>query len=682
MAVIWSAVAGAQEQMLPVMTVTDFSGEYEPAVLSNGFIGLRPGKNPYEECPVYVAGYVQRHEIFGSSRLAQCPNPIRTMIYVDGEELELLPQKQSLDMSCGEFTTTMRACLHGTPVLNVESVLFACRSVPGLVVQHVTITPTASVDVKIQIVPEIVPENGSVYCRAPYYEAEKWDYMIGLSSEYSKLGMASASSTGDMVAEGPGIYLIENAVPGRRYEMSQFVSLVPDAYSDQPEESAARICRWGKMNGYEKIRSGNVRSWEEIWKSRIRIIGDPEAQRITDIAFFYLHGEANPLGRLSIPCFGLSRGANYQGHIFWDADAWMLLPLAVTSPDSGRCIVEFRYDKLEEARDNARLYGYSGAQYPWQSATVIKGESCPCSAPTGWAEQHISCHVALAQWEYCQISGDNEYMEQKAFPVIRGVADWIASRGEWSDKGFEIKGAMGADESIEQVDNSSHINLAARKVMDCALKCAGELGYADTLSWHNVKESIYIPEHKGVVLPYENAEFVPHGKLYSLGMLQYLFVHVPEIPEKTYLRTFEFEDSARRVLDPSPSVPASPGCPGFASFPMSVASAFIGERETARTIFTNAWQEYYLPPFGLVSEYMHNDFGNYITSYGSLLQAVLFGYTGLRVTDDDNWAVYEATLPEGWERIECDRFYVHGKCARMSARNGEKATLSFAGEEN
>jgi protein-glucosylgalactosylhydroxylysine glucosidase len=165
-----------------------------------------------------------------------------------------------------------------------------------------------------------------------------------------------------------------------------------------------------------------------------------------------------------------------------------------------------------------------------------------------------------------------------------------------------------------------------------------------------------------------------------VGMLQFLLVHNPPVAAATLRATWEYEEQVRADQPASPGNPASPGAPGFTAPPMAAAAAFFGDRESARRIFHDAWKPYWREPFGVTSEYRHNDFGCYLTNYGSLLQNTLLGFTGLRIVEGD-WDVYPAGLPAGWTSVACDRIWVKGRPMRLLAEHGRRAALTPADEE-
>jgi hypothetical protein len=68
------------------------------------------------------------------------------------------------------------------------------------------------------------------------------------------------------------------------------------------------------------------------------------------------------------------------------------------------------------------------------------------------------------------------------------------------------------------------------------------------------------------------------------------------------------------------------------------------------------------------------DYGCFLTNYGSLLQTVMLAFTGLRISEGD-WRKYPASLPAGWSRIEIDRIFVRGEAKKLIATDGVPAKL-------
>ena len=166
-------------------------------------------------------------------------------------------------------------------------------------------------------------------------------------------------------------------------------------------------------------------------------------------------------------------------------------------------------------------------------------------------------------------------------------------------------------------------------------------------------------------------------KTYSIGNLHYLFLHNCPVEDEVFRNTYFHEEQIRLTREPGGVVTGSTGAPCFTSPPWAACAAFCGERDKAAELFRNAWENYWLEPFGMISEYQSQNYGSYITSFGSMLQSTLLGFTGLRIQAGD-WAKYPATLPEGWTKIEVDRVWVRGKPMKLVAEHGKIAVLKHS----
>ena len=73
----------------------------------------------------------------------------------------------------------------------------------------------------------------------------------------------------------------------------------------------------------------------------------------------------------------------------------------------------------------------------------------------------MSLDVARAFAFHSFVTGDLEFLREKAWPILSGVADWVASRVTHSERGYEIRAAMGIAERETEADNAAFTNMAA-----------------------------------------------------------------------------------------------------------------------------------------------------------------------------------------------------------------------------
>jgi trehalose/maltose hydrolase-like predicted phosphorylase len=67
------------------------------------------------------------------------------------------------------------------------------------------------------------------------------------------------------------------------------------------------------------------------------------------------------------------------------------------------------------------------------------------------------------------------------------------------------------------------------------------------------------------------------------------------------------------------------------------------------------------PPFYALAETPRNDAVNFLTGAGGFLQQVVFGYTGLRLTDGGLRRVYRPVLPSAITRLVLKHVSVRSK---------------------
>jgi protein-glucosylgalactosylhydroxylysine glucosidase len=689
----WAALPQAGLPGIPKMSVEDFSKKFDSAYLSNGLIGIRPGPNPLAKGKTQVSGFVFTHVAYEIESISPAPYPLETDIRVGTlGTIGLLEHtdrvrttRQTLDMATGELTTQLTFTPENGPAISIEVLQFACRSVPSLLCQEIRVV--ASGDTEITFVPSIDSEGTPThaYMTEPPARTDM-DLVAGFESAggRSKLGVAVSITAPDGPLQRQELFPTESGITrpyvaklksGEAFRFRTIAAMVSELYHPEPPLEAIRLAGWGAMLGFDELRNANRAAWSKLWQSRVKITGDTDAQRVVDCAFFYLHSSVHPSTLTGMPPFGLSQYAYYFGHSFWDTESWSLLPFALTNPPAARALVEFRRRGLDDAKRQAALYGYRGAQFPWEAAPVGGFETTPTFAATGWVEQHCSPDFALGLWEYQLATNDSDFLKDGTWPVLSAVAQWIESRGVFTSRGFEIQHIMGPDEGVPNINNNSYMNLVCKMALAAAIRCAQMVGVTAPPSWARIRDAIVLPidTAKNVVLPYDNPP-PPDAATYSVGGLDFLTVHDPPISLELLRNTYVAEQASPSGRPAGALMPTVPDAIGFAVAAMAATAAFLGEKRRAAQLFEASWKESWLEPFGMIREVASEDYGCFLTDFGSILQTVMLGFTGIRINQGD-WAKYPASLPQGWTKIEIDRFWMRGEPTRMIATDGVPAKL-------
>ena len=200
-------------------------------------------------------------------------------------------------------------------------------------------------------------------------------------------------------------------------------------------------------------------------------------------------------------------GEGYRGHIFWDE--LIIFPyLNYRTPQITRTLLMYRYRRLGQAREMAREMGCKGAMYPWQSGSTGREETQqmhlnPKSGRWLPDNSHLQRHVNVAIvyniWQYCQISGDFEFLSFYGSEMILEIARFWASISVYNEQEdrFEIHRVMGPDEYHDGypdqerpgLKNNAYTNIMVVFVMNRALELADILPHED---WRQLCDKLEI----------------------------------------------------------------------------------------------------------------------------------------------------------------------------------------------
>jgi trehalose/maltose hydrolase-like predicted phosphorylase len=291
----------------------------------------------------------------------------------------------------------------------------------------------------------------------------------------------------------PSIRIYGKLAPGETMEAEKLVVMYTTR--DGVEPVSAALGHHRKLQGaisfdtpatnapiYEQLLVKHKEAWHKFWQEADVIIeGDEKSQLAMRYNIYQLRINSSAHDdRYSIAAKGLT-GFGYRGHIFHDTEIFMLPFFTYTLPDFARNLLLYRYHLLPAARKKAASNGYEGAQYPWES-TLDGEETTPSSiihpetgevipVLNGFIEYHISASVAHAVQSYWEVTGDNEFMQNYGAEIVLSTATFWGSRVEKDINGdYEITNVIGPDEWHEHVNNNAFTNYMARQNILDAIK--------------------------------------------------------------------------------------------------------------------------------------------------------------------------------------------------------------------
>lgn len=291
--------------------------------------------------------------------------------------------------------------------------------------------------------------------------------------------------------------------------------------------------------GYQALAEGSAEQWEkEVWDVAPIDIEGGEGSGLDLFAVRFAQYHMRLMvprhdNRMNIGAKALS-GEGYKGHCFWDTEIFLLPYFIFTDPEAAKKLVEYRYLSLPGAHKKAKENGYDGAMFPWESAWLDDGETCPLYAGTdiltgtpikvwsGIIEQHITADVAFGVWQYGIITDDEDFMQRCGYELIMDTAKFWTSRLEPGEDGkYHINDVVGPDEYHEHVNDNAFTNYMARWNMAKAVeyhdmlkeeqpelfgKLSDKLNLSEAYGkWVDAVEHIYLPQPtKDNILPMDD----------------------------------------------------------------------------------------------------------------------------------------------------------------------------------
>jgi trehalose/maltose hydrolase-like predicted phosphorylase len=627
---------------------------YYGITVANGMIGVVSSPEPFKVKNVVLAGAYDQYGRGRVSNFLNSFNLLNMYLEVDGKRLDakmVSNFKQELDMQHAAMTTTFD---YGDKA-SIKYTYYSLRQLPFTVLMDVAVTAKKSINITAASVMEAPDALKQV--ENYYNEIDRPHVTISLLTSTAKSPTGKlqlCASTSFLFNEEHGkeprvihemwdnnMHLMKftrQVGAGQTYSYGVTGSSITSAHHPDPLNEAERLTIFALLEGKDRLIKFHNQAWDELWKSDIQIEGDAQAQQDVHSMLYHLYSFSREGTALSPSPMGLS-GLGYNGHVFWDTDLWMFPAMLVLHPEIAKSMVEYRFERLENARKNAFSHGYKGAMFPWESADSGVEET-PVWALSGPFEHHITADVANAAWNYYCVTRDKEWLREKGWPLLQATADFWASRVERNGPGhYDIKNVVAADEWAENIDNNAFTNAAAQVNLKNATAAAQILGLTANPDWMNVANNIPI-------LKMDNGITQEHAQYKGEGIKQ-ADVNLLAYP----LKTITDPAQIKKDLEYYETRVPNEGTPAMTQGVFALLYARIGNGEKAYHWFKDAYEPNLNPPFRVIAETKGGTNPYFATGAGGIIQAMLMGFGGLDITPTGIVQI-KSKLPANWKSLK------------------------------
>jgi trehalose/maltose hydrolase-like predicted phosphorylase len=153
--------------------------------------------------------------------------------------------------------------------------------------------------------------------------------------------------------------------------------------SEEPEAAAIAAYADAMAVAPSTLWDAHVAEWELLWDAGIELEGRHDAASAINASFYYLLSSirsdvVHSLSPGGLPSNGALRRpttlplaphadvasarcacAGYHGHTFWDCETWMLPPLLILHPTIAASLLEYRTQRIAEARLKAKCEAHA-----------------------------------------------------------------------------------------------------------------------------------------------------------------------------------------------------------------------------------------------------------------------------------------------------------------------------------
>lgn len=635
---------------------TTNSENYTGVVVANGRVGILPSEKPFEIEQVILNNVYDKASPLGVSRILKGMNFMDLQLEIDGERVNasnISQWKQTLHMNTASFTTEFNY----KDKAQISYTVYALRNVPY----------SGYVDVAVRAKKNISVRATATIDTPEEYHDPLSTFRVLKDAETTMpiLQTVAKSRQGKHIVASSGTFIWEGINSTREHERPELVHQKQSDYKnslsfekelkkntslnfvwtaaqcstqdfEDPQNESERFVIFNLLTPKKDLLQQHFDLWKELWEGDIIIEGDLQSQQDVRLGLYHLYSFSRSDSDLSIAPMGLS-SQNYNGHIFWDTELWMYPPLLVLNQGIAKSLVNYRSDRLGKAKQKARNFGYQGAMFPWESDDTGE-EATPAWALTGTFEHHITADVAIAFWNYYRVTKDKLWLKEKGYPLLKEVADyWVSRSTKNSDGSYSIKNVVGADEFAANIDDNAFTNGSAIKALEYAVLGAKELELKPNEDWSELASKIRVLRFgDGTIKEHATSEGETI-KQADVNLLTYPLAVVQD--KETILKNLNYYESR-----------LSKDGPAMAQAVFSVIYARLGNAEEAYRLFKRGYEPNKRPPFGALAEAATSNNPYFATGAGGMLQAVLFGFGGLHLTED-GIVQKNPILPKQWKSL-------------------------------
>ena len=418
-------------------------------------------------------------------------------ISIDGEtfypwEGKILSWNRFLDMTSGILTREVKWQSSKGDITNLKFERFSSFSNDHIYCIKVSITPVnhnkkitvlSGIDTRVKTGGQKITSvldtkvwSGNVYTRI--LMGKKYGFETGVTA-VNKLYGADEDWT---AANKAGIFAVKtefDSYTGKKYIIEKNIYIISNREGcvDNPVLADGR---------YTEYFAAHLNEYKKIYNSvNIDIDGDILADAGIRFANYHSIISASRNDCIhSIAAKGLT-GEKYNNFVWWDCEIYQLP-------------IMYRYNRLEQAKQNAKDSDLCGAKYAFCSS-VTGEERVWKYARHPFMQVHINADIAWGIIHYVSVTDDCDFLKNYGIKMLIELCEYWKSRTKYVNGRYEILHVTGTDEHHPYVDNDAYTNYLVKLVLEKTTEYCKKLKINKDYS--DISNNLYQPIGKRGMIP-------------------------------------------------------------------------------------------------------------------------------------------------------------------------------------
>lgn len=414
-------------------------------------------------------------------------------------------------------------------------------------------------------------------------------------------------------------------------------------------DGVVRVHPSEKVLDFKTVNPQLDEAWQRFWETDIVIEGPAEDQAAVRRHLYYLR-VFGPSADGRLPGVFGTGSIKYRGHIFWDHDVWIFPALLWLDPAAASTIPRYRLAGLDAARRNAVRLGEKGARYPWEG----DAHGAEATAGNNVRQWHVNGAVALG-------------LRWAGQAGLAPAADVARVRGAIIENARSVATIKDGVVGLEQVYGPDEYHLVNHDLYSNAL-VADLLGLAPRIP----------RDSDGRLLAFD-------------GDRRLNYQQANAILAAWPLQSDIFESQTLEMIDLfGPGV--TKNGPAMTKSVEALLLARFGSAQAAYGRWRRSFEDYEHGSLRLFCETPPSSDGPFLTGIAGCLNAVLYGFVGLRLDDEPwpnatwkrqlasgAWLSIRPNLPPQWKKVTLTRVWFDGVPYRVEATHRSVTVVPIGG---